>query len=41
MLCDQNTAKQHGLGLLIVKQIAVSHGGSAEMAYSPKGGLAV
>lgn len=42
MLCDQNTAKQrHGLGLLIVKQIAVSHGGSAEMAHSPKGGLSV
>lgn len=42
MLCDQNTANQrHGLGLLIVKQIAVSHGGAAKIAHSPKGGLSV
>lgn len=42
MVCDSNTKDQrHGLGLLIVKQIAVSHDGQVEIAQSPYGGLAV
>lgn len=42
MVCDTNTAEQrHGLGLLIVKQIAQSHGGSTEIDHSIHGGLAV
>lgn len=42
MVCDTNAAEQrHGLGLLIVKQIAQSHGGSTEIYHSVYGGLAV
>lgn len=42
MVCDENTTKQrHGLGLLIVKQIAISHGGTTEIAHSSYGGLSV
>lgn len=42
MVCDENTTKQrHGLGLLIVKQIATSHGGTTEITHSSYGGLSV
>lgn len=42
MVCDQNTTEQrHGLGLLIVKQIAVSHGGTVKIEQSHYGGLCV
>ena len=42
MVCDTDTAGQrHGLGLLIVKQIAASHGGRVIIEHSEYGGLAV
>lgn len=42
MVCDENTAEQrHGLGLLIVKQIAASHRGEVFIGHSPYGGFAV
>lgn len=42
MFCDDATAGQrHGLGLLIVRQIAASHGGKAVIEQSGHGGLAV
>ncbi|MDO5337632.1 MAG: HAMP domain-containing sensor histidine kinase [Eubacteriales bacterium] len=42
MLCDENTTEQrHGLGLLIVKQIASSHGGAVKIRHSSFGGLCV
>lgn len=42
MVCDTNTAEQrHGLGLLIVRQIAASHGGTVRIRHSAYGGLAV
>lgn len=42
MVCDENVAEQrHGLGLLIVKQIAAAHGGTAEIAHSAYGGFCV
>lgn len=42
MVCDTNTAEQrHGLGLLIVRQIAASHGGTVRIGHSAYGGLAV
>ena len=42
MLCNSNTTEQrHGLGLLIVKQIALSHGGRVEVRHSAYGGLGV
>ncbi len=40
MVCDENTEDQrHGLGLLIVKQIAHAHGGTAAVRHSPYGGF--
>lgn len=42
MVCDENTTEQqHGLGLLIVKQIAVSHKGSTIIGHSKYGGFFV
>ncbi len=42
MVCDNNTAQQrHGLGLLIVKQIIASHGGTTLMEHSSYGGFSV
>lgn len=42
MVCDTNTTEQrHGLGLLIVKQIAASHNGAINIGHSRFGGFAV
>ncbi|MCI9421556.1 MAG: HAMP domain-containing histidine kinase [Dorea sp.] len=42
MMCDSEISKQrHGLGLLIVRKIAQSHGGSIVMSQSVYGGLCV
>lgn len=42
MVCDENTAEQrHGLGLLIVKQIAAVHGGNTSIGHSIHGGFSV
>ena len=42
MVCDENTSEQrHGLGLLIVKQIAAAHKGTVEIKHSEYGGLEV
>lgn len=42
MVCDTNTTEQrHGLGLLIVKQVAASHNGTATIEHSAHGGFAV
>lgn len=42
MVCDANTTEQrHGLGLLIVKQIAVAHNGKIAIEHSRFGGFAV
>ena len=42
MVCDKNTTEQqHGLGLLIVKQIMDVHNGQVEMKHSEYGGFEV
>ncbi|MDE5804113.1 MAG: HAMP domain-containing histidine kinase [Lachnospiraceae bacterium] len=42
MVCDENTSGQrHGLGLLIVRQIAAAHGGAANIEHSEYGGFSV
>lgn len=42
MVCDESTDRQrHGLGLLIVRQIAASHGGRIEIGRSAHGGFSV
>lgn len=42
IVCDENTSEQrHGLGLLIVKQIAAAHKGTVEIRHSEYGGLEV
>lgn len=42
MVCDANTTEQrHGLGLLIVRQIAASHGGTVRIGHSAHGGFLV
>ncbi len=42
MVCDTNTTEQrHGLGLLIVKQIAAAHNGRTVIEHSRFGGFAV
>lgn len=42
MVCDANTTEQrHGLGLLIVRQIAASHGGTVRIGHSARGGFSV
>ena len=42
MVCDENTSEQrHGLGLLIVKQIAAAHKGTVEIKHSQYCGLEV
>lgn len=42
MVCDENTTEQrHGLGLLIVKQIAAVHGGTTAIEHSAYGGFSV
>lgn len=41
MVCDTETSEQrHGLGLLIVRQIAASHNGSVNIGHSAFGGFA-
>lgn len=42
MFCDESaTDQRHGLGLLIVKQIVSSHGGTVTVHHSPYGGFMV
>ncbi len=42
MFNDSGTGEQrHGLGLLIVRQIAQAHGGAVEMDHAPQGGFMV
>lgn len=42
MVCDSNTTEQrHGLGLLIVKQVAASHKATTTIGHSTHGGFAV
>ncbi|HIX30228.1 MAG TPA: HAMP domain-containing histidine kinase [Candidatus Blautia stercoravium] len=40
MVCDSQVKEQsHGLGLLIVRQIAQAHGGRVELSHAPQGGF--
>ncbi len=39
MMCDSNIRQRHGLGLLIVRQIAASHGGSVRIYQNTNGGF--
>ena len=39
MMCDSNIRQRHGLGLLIVRQIAASHGGSIRIYQNTNGGF--
>lgn len=42
MMCDEHTDRQrHGLGLLIVRQVAASHGGSVQISRGIHGGFSV
>lgn len=42
LVCDKSTTSQrHGLGLLIVKQIAASHNGKTTLGHSSHGGFSV
>ncbi len=42
MSCQENTTlQQHGLGLLIVKQVIAAHGGSTQIGRSVYGGMSV
>jgi len=42
MVCDDHALEQqHGLGLLIVRQIVAAHMGTVEFAHSPHGGFSV
>lgn len=42
MVCDENiTEQRHGLGLLIVKQIILAHGGTTRIEHSLYGGFSV
>lgn len=42
MVCDENVTEQrHGLGLLIVKQIAAAHNGTTIVEHSPYSGFSV
>lgn len=42
MACDENTSEQrHGLGLLIVRQIAAAHGGTVTIGHGMHGGFSV
>ncbi len=42
MVCDESTSEQrHGLGLLIVKQIAAAHNGKVTISHSEYGGFEV
>lgn len=42
MVCDENVDRQrHGLGLLLVKQIVSSHGGTVAIGHGTRGGFCV
>ena len=42
MVCDRETGNQrHGLGLMLVRQIAEVHGGDMEVSHGKAGGFLV